>query len=66
MSENRTAEAYETKLVLEKVLKELETANERMVKLEFKIQVLAHDILQLRADQLCVDKQPDMLATMSS
>ena len=45
MSVNRADEARDTKPVLEEVLKELKTANERMVKLEFKIQVLAHDIL---------------------
>jgi hypothetical protein len=59
MSENKPIGKDDSNLVLGDVLEQLKTVNERITRLEFKIDVLASQILQLRADQLYPDSHSD-------
>ena len=59
MGQNKPIGKDDSNLVLGDVLEQLKTVNERITRLEFKIDVLASQILQLRADQLYPDNHSD-------
>ena len=64
MSENLTSDPKDPKLIWERLLTEMRLVNARTAKLEYMIDVLAKDVLQLRADQL--DPSNKSLAIKSS
>ena len=67
MSEERTGETNTTKPILERALAEIaglrESVNDRFDDLERRFNVLAHDVIQVRADQKDVNRRIDKIET---